>query len=100
MKLTDTVESLQVSNSNISGSRFEDVDISDSEFSNAKSQRLKLRDIDMSNSLICDTNPQSHCFDNRRLRQRENRALPNRPRPTPPQPIPRGLSLKPQHDRD
>ena len=56
MKLTDMTEALQVTDSNLTGSSFQDVDLSGSKINNARLQKLELQDVDFSESLIVDAN--------------------------------------------
>jgi uncharacterized protein YjbI with pentapeptide repeats len=56
VKRSDLVEPLEIVNSNLSGSSFHDVDLSNSTFTNAKLHRLEIRDVDLSDSVICDAN--------------------------------------------
>ena len=52
MELTDMTEALQVTDSNLTGSSFQDVDLSGSKINNARLRKLKLQDVDFSESLV------------------------------------------------
>lgn len=56
MELTDLVEALHVTDSNLTGSSFHDVDLTGTKITNARLQKLELQDIDFSESLILDAN--------------------------------------------
>lgn len=56
MELSDMAESLHVTDSNLSGSSFHDVDLSRTKITNARLQQIEFQDIDFSGSRILDAN--------------------------------------------
>jgi uncharacterized protein YjbI with pentapeptide repeats len=56
MNIASSAEAIHASDSNLSGSSFRDVNLSDAEFTNARCHRLQMRDVDLSASLIANGN--------------------------------------------
>lgn len=56
--IVGSTKPLRVSNSQLSGSSFDDVDLADSTISNANAQGLRMMDIDLSGATISDANLQ------------------------------------------
>ena len=54
--ITGSTKPLRVTNSQLSGSSFEDVDLADSTIANANAQGLRMMDIDLSGATISDAN--------------------------------------------